>query len=56
MTLLSMIPRNSSMNLLRGYGSNKGKYVINPSLGETSKVYDPNQGKWLSRGILSGLA
>ena len=39
-----------------GHGSNKGKSVINLSLGVTFKVYDPNQGNRLARGILVGLA
>ena len=37
------------------HGSNRGKAVINISLGGTSKVYNPNQYKWLSHGIMAGL-
>ena len=39
-----------------GHGSNRGKDIININLGGSSKVSDTNQGKWLSRGILPGLA
>ena len=39
-----------------GHGSNRGKSDINISPGGTSKFSYPNQGKWLSRGILAGLA
>ena len=38
------------------HGSNRGKAVIKIRLVGSSKVYDLNQGKWLSRGILTGLA
>ena len=38
-----------------GHGLKGGKSVINISLGGTSKVSDPNQGKILSYGILTGL-
>ena len=38
------------------HSSNREKNVINISLGGTSKVSDPNQGKWLSHGILGVLA
>ena len=37
------------------HGSNRGKAVINISSGGTSKVYNPNQYKWLSHGIMAGL-
>ena len=40
----------------KGHGSNRVKSVINLSLGGTSKFIDPNQCKWLARGILAGLA
>ena len=39
-----------------GNVSNSGKYIINLNLGGSSKVYDTNKGKWLSHGILAGLA
>jgi len=39
-----------------GHGSNRGKAVINLLSGGTSKVSDPDQGKWLAHGILAGLA
>ena len=39
-----------------GHGSNKGKYFINLILVGSSKVYDPNQGNWLSLGIMEGLS
>ena len=38
-----------------GYGSNRGKDIINPSLGATSKVYYPKQSNCLSNVILTGL-
>ena len=37
-------------------GSNRYKAVMNIILGETFKVYDPNQGNFLAHGILTGLA
>ena len=37
------------------HGSNRGKYVINISLGGSSKVSDPNQGKWLAHDIIEVL-
>ena len=36
----------------KGNGSNRGKAVINIISGGRSKVSDPNQGKWLSNGIM----
>ena len=39
-----------------GRGSNRGKAVINLSLGGTSKASDTNKDKWLAHFILSGLA
>ena len=39
-----------------GHGSNMEKSVINLSSGGSSKVSDLNQGKWLSHGIMAGLA
>ena len=39
-----------------GYGSDRGKSTINISLIGSSKVYDPNQGKWLAYDILEVLA
>ena len=38
------------------HGSNRVKAVINLSSGGRYKVSDTNQGKWLSHGILEGLA
>ena len=38
------------------HGSNRCKDVVNIISGGISKVPDPNQVKWLSRGILAGLA
>ena len=39
-----------------GYGSNRGKSIINISLSGSSKVHDPNQGKWSVYDILEVLA
>ena len=39
-----------------GRGSKSEKAVINIILVGTYKVYYPNQGNWLARGILAGLA
>ena len=39
-----------------GHDLNRVKAVINLSSCGTSKVYDTNQGKWLSSGILTDLA
>ena len=39
-----------------GHGSNRGKAVMNIISSGTFKVSDPNQGMWLARGILTGLA
>ena len=38
-----------------GHGSNRDKAVINIISGGTFKVSDPNQGKWLAHGIITGL-
>ena len=38
------------------HGSNRDKAVINIISGGTFKVSDPNKGKWLAHGILTGLA
>ena len=45
-----------SCTLGEGHRSNRGKHVINLSSGGSSKCSDPNQGKWLSYGILAGMA
>ena len=39
-----------------GHSSNRGKAVINIISGGSSKVSDPNEGKWLSHGITTGLS
>ena len=38
------------------HGSNRGKDVINLSSGGSSKFSDTNKCKWLSHGIMAGLA
>ena len=42
--------------LVRDMAQTGAKLLLILDWVETSKVYDPNQGKWLSHGILTGLA